>query len=104
MYEIIADPKDYGIEALIEGMGYKKIAFPEKERLQWATEVGRFAVRLEGLSEKVRYLEKLLKSETEIMATPASLKTFKVQLFKINDALESALALAHKAEADIVKK
>jgi len=104
MYEIIANPKDYGIEALIEGMGYKKVAFPEQERLKWTAEVGRFAVKLEGLSEKARYLEKLFKSETEIMATHASLKTFKMQLFKINDALESALALAHKVEADIVKK
>jgi hypothetical protein len=38
------------------------------------------------------------------MATPASLKTFKVQLFKINHALNTALDLAKKLEADIVKK
>jgi hypothetical protein len=38
------------------------------------------------------------------MATSASLKTFKVQLFKINDALNTAFDLAEKLEADIIKK
>jgi len=103
MYEIIANPADYEIEALIEGMGYKKIAFPDEKRRKWAREVGNFAVKMEGLAEKAKDLEKLLKSEEEIIATPASLKTFKKQLFKINEALETALALAHKVETEFVK-
>jgi len=104
MYEIIANPANYEIEALIEGMGYKKMAFPDEKRRKWAKEVGNFAVKMEGLAEKAKDLAKLLQSEEEIMATPASLKTFKKQLFKINDALEAALALAHKVEAEFVKK
>jgi len=104
MYEIIANPADYEIEALIEGMGYKKIAFPDEKRRKWAREVGNFAVKMEGLAEKAKDLEKLLKSEEEIIATPASLKTFKKQLFKINEALETALALVHKVETEFVKK
>jgi hypothetical protein len=39
-----------------------------------------------------------------ISATPASLKTLKVQLFTINDALTSALNIADKLESDIIKK
>ena len=104
MYEIIANPADYEIEALIEGMGYTKMAFPDEKRRKWAKEVGNFAVKMEGLAEKAKHLEKLLKSEEEIIATPASLKTFKKQLFKINDALETAFALAHKVETEFVKK
>ncbi len=104
MYEIIANPANYEIDALIEGMGYKKIVFPDEKRRKWAQEVGNFAVKMEGLAEKARDLEALLQSQEEIMATPASLKTFARQLFKINDALETALNLARKVEAEFVKK
>ncbi|MBW2449575.1 MAG: hypothetical protein JRE92_04005 [Deltaproteobacteria bacterium] len=104
MYEIIADPEDYAIGALEEGFGHGQIPFPENKRKNWADEIGAFAQKLDGLSGKAKNLQKLLFSNSPIMASPASLKTFKVQLFKINDALNTALDLAEKLEADIVKK
>jgi len=104
MYEIIANPADYNIEALVEGMGYNPIEFPDDERQKWAKEIGIFADRLSGLADKAKYLHDLFTGEEAIVATPASLKTFKVQLFKINDALTTALDLASKVESEIVKK
>lgn len=104
MYEIIANSADYAIGALEEGFGHGQISFPDNKRKKWAEEVGAFVQKLDGLSDKAKNLQKLLSSESVIMATPASLKTFKVQLFKINDALNTALNLAQKLEADIVKK
>ena len=104
MFEIIADPADYAIGALEEGFGHGQIPFPDNKRKKWAEEIGAFAQKLDGLSDKAKNLQQLLFSETAIMATPASLKTFKVQLFKINDALNAALNLAQKLEAGIIKK
>ena len=40
----------------------------------------------------------------KIVATPASLKTLKVMLFKVNDAMNSALNLAGQIETQIIKK
>jgi hypothetical protein len=83
MWEIIADPEDYGIEVLEEGINNNNmIEFAEDNRKVWAEEIGVFATR----------------------ATPASLKTLKVTLFKINDALNTAIELAEKLETQIVKK
>jgi hypothetical protein len=45
----------------------------------------------------------LLASEEKIAATPASLKTLKIQLFMINDALNSALGIADMMENDMIK-
>jgi hypothetical protein len=104
MYEIIANPKDYKIGALKEGLGYKTIPFPDDERKRWALEIENFAENLNGLSDKAKELQELFSSEETIMATPVSLKTFKVQLFKINDALNIAFDLAQKIEAEIVIK
>jgi hypothetical protein len=104
MYEIIADPDDYAIGAIEEGFGHGQIPFPDNERKKWAEEIGAFARKLDGLSDKAKNLQKLFFSESDIMATPASLKTFKIQLFKINDALNTAFDLAEKLEADIIKK
>jgi hypothetical protein len=104
MYEIVADPKDYKLGALIEGLGYKQINFPDEDRKKWAEEIGSFAERLDGLSVRAKDLKKLFVSDEPIMATPASLKTFKIQLFKINDALNTAIDLAGKIGAEIVKK
>lgn len=104
MYEIIANPEDYQIEALVEGMGYKTIPFPDEERWKWAQEIGTFAEKLNGLAERAVYLEQIFKGEEKIMTTPAALKTFKVQLFRINDALKVALDLADKLETDIIQK
>ena len=104
MWEIIAEPQDYGIDALVEGMGNKNVSFEADERLKWAQEVGGFVDRIEGLADKSKELQKLFQGGETISATPASLKTMKVQLFKINEALNTALNLAGKIEDDIVQK
>ncbi|UCD89465.1 MAG: hypothetical protein JSW04_13770 [Desulfobacterales bacterium] len=104
MYEIVANPENYEIGALKEGLGYNKILFPDHERKAWAGEIGTFTEKLVGLSEKAKELQQLLMGEDKIVATPASLKTLKIQLFKINDALVTALDLAGTVEKEIVKK
>ena len=104
MYEIIANPSDYDIEALVEGMGYKPVAFPDDERQKWAAEIVIFAKGLHELAEKAKYLQDLFNSEETILATPASMKTFKLQLFKINDVVKAAHDLAHKLESEIIEK
>jgi hypothetical protein len=101
-YEIIADPQDYGIEAMVEGLGGSAIDFPAEERQKWAVEVGTFAERLMILSDKAKGLQEWLAGEHAIKSTPASLKTLKIQFFKINDALENSMALVQRLEADIV--
>ncbi len=104
MWEIIADPEEYGIEVLREGMGSNRVLFPEDERKKWAEEIGAFASKLNGLAERATGLRGLLAGSEEIVATPASLKTLKVMLFKVNDAMNAALNLAGQIEGQIVKK
>lgn len=104
MYEIIAEPEDYGIDVLSEGLGNNRVLFPKEEREKWAEEIGTFAAKLDGLAERSRELRNLLAGREEIVATPASLKTLKIMLFKINDAMNAALNLAGQLEAQIVKK
>ena len=104
MYEIIADPEDYGIDVLEKEMGNHRVVFPEEERNKWAEEIGAFASKLNGLAEHATGLQNLLLGQEKIVATPASLKTLKVMLFKINDAMNSALDLAGQIETQIVKK
>ena len=87
-YEIIADPEEYGIEALVAGLGAQPVTFPANERAKWAKEVGAFTDKIAGLADKARELKSVLESGAPIKATPASLKTLKIQLFNINDALE----------------
>jgi hypothetical protein len=101
-YEIIADPKEYGIEKLVDGLNGNPIDFPPEERVQWASEVGAFAERLNDLSGRAKSLQNWLAGEAAIKATPSSLKTLKIQLFKINDALDTSIGLVHKLEGDIV--
>ena len=101
-YEIIADPREYGIEKLVDGLNGNPIEFPSEERAQWATEVGAFAERLNELSGKAKSLENWLAGKAAIKATPASLKTLKIQLFKINDALDTSINMVNKLECDIV--
>jgi septal ring factor EnvC (AmiA/AmiB activator) len=101
-YEIIADPKEYGIEKLVDGLNGNPVDFPPEERQQWAREVGAFAERLHELSDKATSLQSWLAGEAAIKSTPASLKTLKIQLFKINDALDKSLDLVNKLECDIV--
>ena len=101
-YEIIADPKEYGIEALVNGLNSGPIDFPPEERQQWAREVGAFAERLNELSSKAKGLQTWLAGKAAIKSTPASLKTLKIQLFKINDALDTSIDLVNRIESDIV--
>ncbi len=105
MWEIIADPEDYGIEVLEEGINKNNvIEFAEDNRKVWAEEIHTFATRLNGLAERALDMRDLLAGQDPIVATPASLKTLKVILFKINDALNTAIELAEKLETQIVKK
>ena len=104
MWEIIADPKEYGIEILEEGINNHRLLFPDEDRKRWAEEVDTFAAKLTGLAEKSKKLRKILAGQEEIVATPSSLKTLKVMLFKINDAMTAAMDMADSIEAQIVKK
>ena len=104
MWEIIADPENYGIEILEEGIGNNRVTFPVDDRKRWAEEIGNFATKLNGLAERSQKIQQLFLSDEPIVATPASLKTLKVVFFKINDALISAMDLADKIEKQIVKK
>lgn len=101
-FEIIADPKEYGIEKLVDGLNGNPIEFPSEERAQWAQEVGAFASRLNELSNKATNLQNWLAGKAAIKSTPASLKTLKIQLFKINDALDTSINMVNKLEGDIV--
>lgn len=104
MYEIIANPEDYKLDDLIKGTGNAQIEFSEEERKKWANEVNEFSKKLINFSEKSQELSKILSSSEKITTTPASLKTLKIQLFTINDALNGALEIAKQLESDIVPK
>ena len=104
MWEIIADAKEYGIEVLEEGINNRQEAFEDQDRTRWAEEIGTFAMKMSGLAAKAKQLQQLLISEDQIVTTRASLKTLKVQLFKINDAMTTTLELAQKIESQIIKK
>jgi len=104
MYEIIADPKEYGIEELVNGLKEQKINFENDERKKWANEIGIFAKKLDRLSQKAKELAKIFRSQEKIKTTPASLKTLKVQLFNINDALTASVDIADRLEKEFIKK
>ena len=104
MYEIIAEPKDYGIDALVAGLGNNPVNVADDERQKWADEIGGFVERIEGLAEKSRELQALLAGNDKIRATPVALKTLKIQLFKINNALNNALELAGRIEGEFIEK
>lgn len=104
MYEIIAEPQDYGIDALVEGLGNNPVYVAEDERQKWADEIGEFVERIEGLAQKSRQLQDLLTGGDKIKATPVALKTLKIQLFKINNALNNALDLAGRIEGEFIEK
>ena len=104
MYEVIANPEDYQIDHLINGTGNANIEISKDERDKWASEVVNFSERLTEFAKKSEELAKLLSGPEKISATPASLKTLKIQLFMINDALTTALKIADKLESDIIKK
>lgn len=104
MWEIIADPREYGIDMIEAGLGNNKMPFPDEDRKRWAEEIHTFSLKVQGLADRSRQLQELLAGDAEIMTTPASLKTLKVVMFKINDALNSALQMADKLEEEFVKK
>ena len=104
MWEIIADAKEYGIEILEEGINNRQESFEDQDRMKWAEEIGTFAIKMSNLAEKAKQLQQLLISDDQIVATPASLKTLKVQLFKINDSMTTTMELAQKIESEIIKK
>lgn len=104
MYEIIANPEDYQIDHLINGTGNANDEISQDERNKWSTEIINFSEKLEEFAKKSKAFATLFSSEEKISATPASLKTLKIQLFMINDALTTAMDIADKLEADIIKK
>jgi hypothetical protein len=104
MFEIIANPEDYQIDHLINGTGNANIEISKEERGNWAGEIVNFSEKLTEFAKRSKELANLLSGPEKISATPASLKTLKIQLFMINDALATALEIADKLESDIVKK
>ena len=104
MWEIIADAKEYGIEILEEGIANGQMAFEDQDRMRWAEEIGTFAIKMSSLAEKAKQLRQLLIGDDQIVTTQASLKTLKVQMFKINDAMTTALEVAQKIESEFIKK
>lgn len=104
MYEIIANPEDYQIDHLINGTDNANIELTRDERDKWAVEIVNFSEKLKEFAGKSEQLAKLLQSAEKISASQASLKTLKIQLFAINDALNSALTIADRLESDIVHK
>ncbi len=104
MYEIIANPDDYQIDHLINGTGNANIEVSKEDRDTWASEILNFSEKLTEFANKSKELGNVLSGHEKISATPASLKTLKIQLFMINDSLTKALDIADKLELDIVKK
>ncbi|MEA1967722.1 MAG: hypothetical protein U9N77_05845 [Thermodesulfobacteriota bacterium] len=104
MYEIIANPKEYNLDSLIKGTGNAQIEFSSEEREKWANEINDFSQRIVKFAERSQELAKLFSGSEQIKTTPASLKTLKIQLFIINDALNKAMEISTKLESDIVSK
>lgn len=104
MYEIIADPQDYQIDHLINGTDNGNIELSREERDKWALEISGFSDRLTAFSQKAGDIANLLSGSEKISTTAASLKTLKIQLFKINETLDHAVEIANKLEADIIEK
>ena len=94
----------YQIDHLINGTGNANINITQEERDKWAGEIANFSEKLTEFAKKSKSLSELLSGSEKISTTPASLKTLKIQLFLINDALSSAIEIADKLETDIVKK
>jgi len=104
MFEIIANSEDYQIDHLINGTGNAHIELSQEERNKWAGEIINFSKKLTEFAKKSEELAKLLSGTEKISATPASLKTLKIQLFIINDSLKKAIGIAEHLESDIIKK
>lgn len=104
MYEIIADPQDYQIDHLINGTDNANIELSREERDKWAKEIANFSKRLDSFSTKAANIAEVMSGTEKISATAVSLKTLKIQFFKINDALDQAIEIADKLETDFIKK
>jgi hypothetical protein len=104
MFEIIADPEEYRIDNLINGTGNANIELSEDEREKWADEIVGFSNKLTEFAKKSKGLATLFSGTEKISATPASLKTLKIQLFMINDSLNKAIGIAERLESGIIKK
>lgn len=104
MYEIIANPEEYQIDHLINGTGNANSEISQEERNKWAGEIINFSEKLTQLAKKSEELARILSGNEKISATPASLKTLKIQLFMINDAVTTAIDISDKLETDIIKK
>jgi hypothetical protein len=104
MYEIIASPQDYQIDHLVNGTGTGNIDIPAKDREDWAKEITAFSKKINDLADKSMQLAEIFSSDQKISATPASLKTLKIQMFTINDRLKNAIEIAEKLELDIIQK
>nr|NJM02756.1 hypothetical protein [Desulfobacula sp.] len=104
MYEIIANPEDYQIDHLINGTGNANIEISKEEREKWSLEIAHFSEKLTEFAKKSKELARVFSGKEKISTTPASLKTLKIQLFIINDALTAAIGIADKLESDIIKK
>lgn len=104
MYEIIANPEEYQIDHLINGIGNANIEISKEDRDNWAGEIANFSERISELAKKSMELANIFAGTEKISASPVSLKTLKIQLFTINDALATAIQIAEKLESDIVKK
>jgi hypothetical protein len=104
MFEIIANPEEYQIDHLINGTGNANIELSKDERNKWAEEIVNFSEKLTEFAKQSEKLAKVLSGTEKISATPASLKTLKIQLFMINDSLNKAIDIANHLEADIIKK
>lgn len=103
MYEIIANPQEYRIDHLINGTDNANIELTREERDKWAKQIVQFSERLSGFAQKTDLFSSLLASEEKISTPPASLKTLKIKLFMINDALNSAQGIADMLESDMIK-
>ncbi len=104
MYEIIARPENYQIDHLVNGTATGNIEISAKEREDWAKEIKTFSQKINDLADKSVKLADIFASDIKISATPASLKTLKIQMFTINDRLKNAIEIADKLESDIIKK
>jgi len=104
MYEIIASPENYQIDHLVNGTDNGNIEIPVKDRTDWAKEIKAFSEKIYTLADKSKELAEIFASDQTISATPASLKTLKIQLFTINDRLGKAMEIAEKLESDIIQK
>ena len=104
MFEIIADQEEYQIDHLINGTGNANIELSEDEREKWSDEIIGFSNKVAEFAKKSKELATLFSGTEKISATPASLKTLKIQLFMINDSLNKAIGIAEQLESDIIKK